>query len=175
MMRCNCSQSARLAGWAILAVATLAVGLFPDEGRAALPNDTEAACRNDRRLANLGRVELRMKGKVWRDVFHWLTDLTGYPVVCTFLPTGTFTFVGPKGATYTIPEVAGIINRALVRQNNLRLHLWPGRSFALVSPDEPLLVRRGSPSQLPPVRPGQAMLPRRGERASSSLHCQPPA
>ncbi len=174
-MRLNRSLSSRLARWAIFTVATLAVVLlFVGKAPAASPEEVEAACRKDPRLANLGRVELRMKGKVWRDVFSWLEDLTGYAVARTFLPTGTFTFLGPKGATYTIPEVVGIMNRALVRQNGLILRL-NRRSFGLSSPDEPVVLAwGGSSSQLLSVRLGQAMLLRRGERASSSLQCQLP-
>src|SRR5262249_38873097 len=49
----------------------------------------------------------------WRDVFRWLTDLTGKPVISVYRPPGTFSFRGPADKEYTIPEVVDIIKEAL--------------------------------------------------------------
>jgi type II secretory pathway component GspD/PulD (secretin) len=54
----------------------------------------------------------------WGTVFEWLSDQTGLAVVSHVKPTGTFTFVPPRpGKKYAIPEIIGILNCALARQN----------------------------------------------------------
>lgn len=120
--------------WACCLLAlTAGLGLLPGKG-AASGCAAEGACRRDPRLANLPRVEFRVKNKPWRDVLAWLTEQTGVPVACSFRPVGSFTFVGPPGARYTIPEVVGIIERGLMRQGYL---LIPRpRCFALGLADE---------------------------------------
>src|SRR5262249_13313603 len=59
------------------------------------------------------KVKFNMIDKPWREVFKWLTEETGKPVIFVNAPTGTFSFVGPANREYTIPEVIDIINEGL--------------------------------------------------------------
>src|SRR5262249_37573668 len=72
------------------------------------------------------------------EVFKLLTSITGKPVSATAIPTGTFTFIGPPGKKYTIPEVIDIINGGLLSapatQKYLLIH--GDRKFYLVPADE---------------------------------------
>jgi hypothetical protein len=84
-------------------------------------------------------VEFRMEGRPWGEVLEWLGDQSGLPCVYSSLPIlGTFTFIGPKGAKYTLPEIMGILNRALLRQGYLLIKRK--QSFTLV-PDRAILSR----------------------------------
>jgi hypothetical protein len=58
------------------------------------------------------RVAFRMEDVRWVDVFRWLGEQTGKPFVGSSI-AGSFTFVGPPGARYTIPEILAIMNRNL--------------------------------------------------------------
>jgi hypothetical protein len=126
--------------WGCVLFALVASGLLPAKAAATSGFGADAACRQDPKLANKGRIEFRMENRPWREVFAWLSEQTGVPVVVTCMPVGSFTFVGPQGARYTIPEVVGIINRALLRQKNAFLLRRP-RCFALYWADEPVLAR----------------------------------
>src|SRR5438105_601475 len=59
----------------------------------------------------LKTVSFEMRDKPWSSVLEWLSDQSGLPVVSSDKPQGTFTFVSPKGKTYTIPEVIDILNQ----------------------------------------------------------------
>jgi len=64
------------------------------------------------------RLPFEMRDKPWREVFEWLSDQTGLPVICAYSPTGTFTFISPRDADkqprkYTIPEIIAMINEGL--------------------------------------------------------------
>lgn len=93
-----------------------------------------------------GGIEFEMDDKRWTDVFEWLSDQTELPVITTFKPPGTFTFIGPKGARYTIPEIVAIINQALLRQDMILIRRE--ESFALRAIDPSLVHRRPDPGQL---------------------------
>jgi hypothetical protein len=55
-----------------------------------------------------------MRDKPWSKVFEWLADITGKPVLPGIsMPTGTFSFINPKGQKFTIPEIIDIINDTL--------------------------------------------------------------
>src|SRR4051794_4088564 len=49
----------------------------------------------------------------WRQVFNWLCEETGKPVLSCWTPTGGFTYQGPPGKRHTIPEVVALLNEAL--------------------------------------------------------------
>jgi RNA polymerase sigma factor (sigma-70 family) len=80
---------------------------------------------------------LEMRNKPWATVFEWLSDQTGKPVITPFKPTGTFTFVGPPGGKYTLPEVIDILNEALSSSATQRYELIDrGLTFTLIPADE---------------------------------------
>jgi hypothetical protein len=56
------------------------------------------------------KVAFSFDSKPWAGVFEWLTNQTDLPVITTYKPSGTFTFQGPAGKLYTVPEVIDIIN-----------------------------------------------------------------
>jgi hypothetical protein len=140
---------------------------LPPEARAApAPLPKTAGARRDK--VDDGRVEFRMENKPWRDVFRWLTDKSDLPFIVSCMPTGCFTFVGPKGARYSIPEVVAIVNRALL-PTGCRLIRRP-RCFTLDwSEDEPLYARvKSRPGSFAAARAGGEGPPTRG-RASPEL------
>lgn len=59
------------------------------------------------------RVAFAMEAKPWNQVFKWLSDATGQPVIAAALPVGTFSFVSPKDRTYTIGEIVDVVNEGL--------------------------------------------------------------
>ena len=79
-----------------------------------------------------------MEDKPWSDVFQWLARETGVPVITDFKVSGHFTFIGPKGARYTIAEIIGLINEGLL-QHQLVLVRRP-RTFGLAFVDAELLA-----------------------------------
>src|SRR5262249_54032110 len=91
---------------------------------------------------------IEFRNKPWADVFAWLGDVTGLPVIANTKPTGTFTFVSPKpGKGYTLTEVFDILNEALLPRNYLLIR--GGRGFTPVPADEePPAVPRLDPLRL---------------------------
>src|SRR5262245_55478943 len=50
------------------------------------------------------KIAFAMDGKPWAEVFKWLSDETGLPVVYNSRPSGSFSFIGPQKKTYTLAE-----------------------------------------------------------------------
>src|SRR5437868_2733014 len=86
--------------------------------------------------AKLPTVKFEMRDKPWPAVLEWLSDNTGVPVITINKPTGTFTFIAPRGgrSEYTLPEVVDIINDALVAQKLLLIRRTS--SFKIIVADE---------------------------------------
>jgi hypothetical protein len=80
-----------------------------------------------------------LNGKPWSAVLEWLTEQTRLPVITTFKPVGTFTYVGPKGMKHTLPEVVALFNEGLRRRECVLL--WREQSFVLVPADESIFAR----------------------------------
>src|SRR2546421_552355 len=83
-----------------------------------------------------------MRSMPWGNVFEWLTDQTGLPVVTNHKPTGSFDFYSPK-VKYTLPQVLDLMNEALLIQKYILIRREA--SFVLVPADEkidPILVPR---------------------------------
>src|SRR5689334_13389725 len=85
-----------------------------------------------RRNTDNGGIEFRMKNKKWIDVFGWLGSRTGVPVIgsATINIPGSFTFLGRRGAKYSIPEIVRLINKEL-RHEQMVLIRRP-RSFTVM-------------------------------------------
>jgi general secretion pathway protein D len=67
------------------------------------------------------RIKFEFQNKPWNQVFEWLSDQTGLPFASNIKPTGSFTFIAPKGSVgatqgYTIPEIIDILNEVLLQQ-----------------------------------------------------------
>jgi type II secretory pathway component GspD/PulD (secretin) len=79
-----------------------------------------------------------MDGQPWADVFKWLADQTGKPVIAPFKPTGTLTLHNPTGKKYTMPEVIDIINDGLLANSVTQKYYMINRerNFTVVPADE---------------------------------------
>ena len=121
-----------------LAVAVGAAG--SGLGQADKSAGTEASKAPEKTIA------FSMSGKPWKEVFQWLTDQTGLPVVATTVPTDSFSFIAPARRTYTIPEVIDIINEGLLSNKNQRTMLIRRpNNFVLVTAEDkidPILLPR---------------------------------
>src|SRR5205823_13533554 len=92
------------------------------------------------------RVKFEFNNKRWNEVFEWLSDQTGLPLASSIKPTGSFTFIAPKGSVgatqgYTIPEVIDIVNEVLLQQKYLLIRR--DATFIIIPADEkpdPLVV-----------------------------------
>ena len=96
----------------------------------------------------LARKEFR--NAYWRDVFRWLAAEKGVPVIRTFMPTGTFTFLPDEGKRYTEREFLAIVNIDLKSQDTVLVRTAGGYCLLIDSDqDTTLLVwedfRRPSP------------------------------
>src|SRR5262245_43847092 len=100
-----------------------------------------------------------VSGKKWSEVFRWVTDLTGKPVVGA-PPTGSLSYVGPKDKLYTVPEALDIINDALLIQKYYLLNT--GESFRVIPADD-----RVDPNNIPRVT--LEALPTRGRNELVSV------
>jgi type II secretory pathway component GspD/PulD (secretin) len=81
------------------------------------------------------RAAFEFRNKPWSQVFEWLSDTTGLPVIASFKPTGTFTFMPPSAdKRYTLPQIMDILNEALLQQKLLLLRTE--RSITLLPADE---------------------------------------
>jgi hypothetical protein len=97
-------------------------------------------------------VKFVFESATWREVFQWLTEVTGKPVISVYTPTGTFSFRGPKDKNYTIDEVVDIINCRLEycqRRETYYELIARERSFTLVLANEKIDPVGG----LPRLRP----------------------
>jgi hypothetical protein len=95
-------------------------------------------------------VPFTMEGKPWPEVFEWLTEITGKPVVSSYKPSGKFPCMDLLSREYTIPEVIEIINKALEDESQAQKYylISRERTFTLVPADEQI-----DPISLPRVRP----------------------
>jgi hypothetical protein len=75
-----------------------------------------------------------MDNVTWKEVLNWLEEQTGLAVVSNNTPLGRFTFLGPKGARYTMPQILDILSEALRQQEMLLIRRE--RNFALVFADQ---------------------------------------
>jgi RNA polymerase sigma factor (sigma-70 family) len=91
-----------------------------------------------------------MRDKPWAAVFEWYAEASGLGYTGTFKPTGTFTFISPKGKKYTLADITDIINEALLSQKFLLVRR--DTTFSLLPADEkpdPILVPRIRLDELP--------------------------
>jgi hypothetical protein len=91
------------------------------------------------------RAAFEFRNKPWGQVFEWLSDTTGLPVVGVIKPTGSFTFIPPDAnKRYTLPQIMDILNEALLQQKMILLRRE--RSITILPADEkPELIPRVQP------------------------------
>jgi type II secretory pathway component GspD/PulD (secretin) len=94
------------------------------------------------------RFLFEMRGTSWNKVLEWLADQSGLAVSTDLKPTGTFTFITPKGRKngYTLPEIIDLLNEALASQKYLLIRR--SQSFAVIATDQPI-----DASLLPGIKP----------------------
>jgi type II secretory pathway component GspD/PulD (secretin) len=108
-----------LAGGVLMQVAPAAT-VKPRQPAAAPPGQaSEPAARAANANSPEERFLFEAENKPLSELFEWLTDMSGLPMVVTYKPTGTFTFIPPRDANqrpclYTLPEILDIINYALL-------------------------------------------------------------
>jgi type II secretory pathway component GspD/PulD (secretin) len=96
-------------------------------------------------------VKYGLKDKKWREVFEWLAETTGKPIITNFYPVGTFTLAGPADKEYTIPEVIDLINDALLSVCQMQTYYLVSRqrSYTLIPADENIDMAGLLPRVLP--------------------------
>ena len=142
-MSTNRLSAPRFWSWSLLAL-TAAAGLLPDTASAtSLIAFGKAQARSGARFQLDG-----LSGKPWSEVFEWLSDQTELPVITVFKPVGTFTYRGPKGMKYALPEVVAVLNEVLIPQAPQGYKLIRREtSFTLIPIDEDRDFARGSGQQ----------------------------
>jgi RNA polymerase sigma factor (sigma-70 family) len=104
------------------------------------------------------RYQFEMRDKPWTQVLEWYADASGLAYVGSSKPTGTFTFIPPKGKRqYTLAEITDLLNEALLAQKYILIRRTA--TFTVLPADEkidPSLVLRVSLDDL-------------GERAKTEL------
>jgi type II secretory pathway component GspD/PulD (secretin) len=140
----------------------------------AQPPDIKAA-KPPAKQAEPKRFAVSFQEKPWKDVFAWLTEQTGKPVIAPGLPTGTFTLVSPQGRTFTLAEIIDCINDALMSKHFL---LCPHeRTFTVAAADEKIdpglmrtrLVRAEELAGLPRTEIVLVMVPLKTYKAEDLL------
>jgi beta-lactamase regulating signal transducer with metallopeptidase domain len=65
--------------------------------------------------------KFEVRDKPWSEVFEWLSEQTGLPVMMSNdnKPSGKFTYISPKNKAFTIPQIIDILNESLEKQNYL--------------------------------------------------------
>jgi RNA polymerase sigma-70 factor (ECF subfamily) len=98
----------------------------------------EAKAHTEKPKAAEKRYTFSMQNKPWKDVLEWFSDQTDLVFVGTRKPSGTFTFVSPKGKEYTISEIVDILNEALMAEKDKYILIVREKTFTLHPADEPL-------------------------------------
>jgi hypothetical protein len=110
----NRLSTPRFWAWVVLFTLAAAGGLLPGP---ALATSLVAFGRRGPAPSPQARFQVDgLSGKPWREVFEWLSEQTELPVITSFKPVGTFTYIGPKGMKYTLPEVVAVLNEVLIPQ-----------------------------------------------------------
>jgi len=107
--------------------------------------DEQKPAGKNERLNPERRRPFSMTNKPWNEVIEWLVDQSGLSYISVHpVPTGTFNFISPKGATYSLPQVIDIINEGLLLHKSVLIR--HDKSFTIISTVAPI-----DPSQVPRV------------------------
>jgi RNA polymerase sigma factor (sigma-70 family) len=116
---------------------------------ASKPSDNVATPR-----AQEKRFAFEVRNKPWSQVFEWLSNQTGLPVIAPSVPTGTFTFIPPGAAqakkTYALRDIIDFVNEGLLANAGAQKFILICRpaSFNLLPADEKI-----DPTLLPEIAP----------------------
>jgi type II secretory pathway component GspD/PulD (secretin) len=115
-----------------------AVGVAQDVDKARKKGEVDRKASKD--------FTFEMQNKPWRNVLEWLADQSGLPLSTSAMPTGTFTFIPPKGSShrFTLPEVIDILNESLGKRKYILIRRE--NSFFVMPSDEKI-----DPSILPRI------------------------
>jgi RNA polymerase sigma factor (sigma-70 family) len=119
--------------------------------RAEPPRADRPPARAEAPPAEEKRYSFEMREQPWSKVFEWFSDITGLAYVSPNKPTGTFTFIPPKGKQYTIREIFDILNEALLANTPKYVLIRGEKTFHLLPADEKIdatLVPRASADDL---------------------------
>ena len=131
------------AGWRILFLGVLiALGSWAIGARAVDPDEqpkkgaTVEPAKPAEKKPPEKMISFEMRDKPWGQVLEWFSDQSSLPFIGNIKPTGTFTFIAPRGAPkqYTIPQIIDILNEALLNQKYVLIRRTA--SFTLMPADE---------------------------------------
>ena len=98
------TRALTLASLALLSTATLAAPVPPAKERRAAPGPATAVLDGT-------MVELReFRDASWKELFVWLTEQTGVPVVTTAKPCGVINFAPGKRRQCNVTEFLALLN-----------------------------------------------------------------
>lgn len=119
----------------------------PPEGKPTVIKPAES--KQDTPPPEDAKYSFEMRQKPWKDVLEWLADKTRMAFIGIYMPTGTFTYIPPKGKLHTIPEIVDIINEGLLTAENTQKYILIRRtqSFTLVPASETI-----DPAIVPHIR-----------------------
>src|SRR5262249_10195542 len=66
----------------------------------------------------------------------WFGELAGLARIGTVKPQGTFTFLPPKGKSYTLPEIVDILNEGLESEKEKYILVRRTQSYTVMPADE---------------------------------------
>jgi type II secretory pathway component GspD/PulD (secretin) len=90
--------------------------------------------------------QFEFRNKPWSNILEWLGEQAGLPVICSSLPTGTFTFIPPRiKPKYSLVEIIDILNEELLNQKYILIRREA--TFTILPADEKM-----DPTLLPRVR-----------------------
>jgi hypothetical protein len=128
---------------------SVVLGIIPTEGTVSAFVLRVTRPEPSRQTARKGKAfSFEFRNKPWKAVLEWLSDQTGLPFI-GHSPTGTFTFQGLPGQSYTVPQIIDILNEALQEQKSLLIRR--PNSLTVVPADEtidPALATRVRPQEL---------------------------
>jgi len=125
-----------------LTVLFLALGTWVVVAKADDPakpaNPDKPAEKPKEEKAKEKKYAFSMDNKPWTQVLEWFADHADLVFTGPYKPTGTFTFLPPKGKEYTISEIVDIINEALMANPPTQQYILIRRTktFTLVPADE---------------------------------------
>jgi hypothetical protein len=91
------------------------------------------------------RFTVALNGKTWPQVFKWLSDVTGKPVIADYRPTGTCNVVTRPGSRHTLSEVIDLLNPELLGNNPREPHY--------LLPRERIIILRSLSEKIPGPAP----------------------
>ena len=115
-----------------LVLTILVLSYLAIEGRTALAESPAQPAKT---------VKFTVEGKPWCDVFEWLTQVTGKPVVTDFKPSGKFPCLDLPNKEYTILEVYDTLStRALQGKGQTQKYYLPSCKAAPSTSSQPMSV-----------------------------------